>query len=85
MTLSAIGRSSSGILELMPGCAVCHTRPTLCGISATRTRLSSASMKRSRWLKGCPILLVWLLPRFLLAFCGNFDENHAQVKRARSA
>jgi hypothetical protein len=42
-------------------------------------------MKRSRWLKGSLIPIVWLLPRILSAFCVNFVENHAQLKRPRRA
>ena len=45
-------------------------------------RLSNGAMRRSRWLKRCPIPLVWLLRSCLLAFCVNFGGSHAQLKRA---
>jgi predicted ATPase len=83
MILSAIGRSSSAMEGLMPGYVACHTRASLCGSSATRTRRSSGAMKRSRWLKGCPILLASLLPNILSACCVNIGGKHALLKRLR--
>ena len=43
-------------------------------------------MKHSRWLKGCPILLVWLLPKVVSAFVRQFrrEASAAQANAERS-
>ena len=64
---------------------LCRTRPGLCGSSAIRTRLSSGAMKRSRWLKGCPIPLVWLLRWYFVGILRQFRrEARAAQENAES-
>src|SRR6266851_6469804 len=86
MILSAIGRSPSAILGLMPGYGACCTRPGLCGSSATRTRLSRGAMKRSRWLKGYRIPLASLLPSIWVGALRQFRrEARAAQESAEGA